>query len=310
MAPTITAVINTLNEESNIAIALRSIRSWVDEIVVVDMHSDDSTVDIAHEFGAKVFLHDRMGFADPARAYALEQATGDWVLILDADECIPFALSRELTAIAARDAADVVAIPRLNYLLGMPLMHTQWGPEQDTHFRFFKRGHLNATSAVHDYLHPLVSSRVLKLRYQPELAIVHFNYRNSEQFLERLNRYTNIEAQQAFARGDQMTPAVGVVKAAGEFVNRYVVGSGWRDGWRGFYLSLFMAFYRLVKAAKLRELAEFGDGEMVRARYLEQAERIVQEYGAALRAPVGRSSGCEPRNASTGSYDFTSSLRK
>lgn len=289
MAPTISAVINTLNDERNIAFALRSIRSWVDEIVVVDMHSDDSTVEIAHEFGARVYLHERMGFADPARAYALEQATGDWVLILDADEVVPVALSRELARIARDDAADVVEIPRLNYLLGSPLMHTRWGPDQDTHYRFFKRGYLNTTSTVHNYLHPLPRSRVLKLRYKPGLAIVHFNYLDSEQFVDRLNRYTNVEAQQAFARGERTTPLRAFVKAAGEFANRFVLGGGWRDGWRGFYLSFFMSFYRLVKAAKLQELADFGDSEIVRAKYREQAERILHEYGEPHRVLIAKS---------------------
>jgi len=288
MTPTISAVINTLNEESNIAFALRSIRPWVDEIVVVDMHSEDTTVDIAQEFGAKVFLHQRMGFADPARAYALEQATGDWVLILDADEVVPPALSRELTRIARDDAADVVEIPRLNHLLGAPMMHTRWGPRQDTHFRFFKRGCLNTTATVHNYLHPLPRARVLKLRYQPGLAIVHFNYLDSEQFVDRLNRYTKIEAEQAFARGERTTPVGAFIKAGGEFARRYVWAGGWRDGWRGFYLSLFMAFYRLVKAAKLREMSDFGDREIVRARYREQAEQALQGYGESHRVLVAK----------------------
>src|SRR5450759_1251360 len=93
MGTRISAVINTLNEERNLPFALRSVQDWVDEIVVVDMHSEDATRDIAKQYGARVFLHERLGYADPARAFALEQAVGDWILLIDADELIPAPLS-------------------------------------------------------------------------------------------------------------------------------------------------------------------------------------------------------------------------
>ncbi|PYU89881.1 MAG: glycosyltransferase family 2 protein, partial [Acidobacteria bacterium] len=116
MGPRISVVVNTLNEEKNLPYALRSVRSWVDEIVVVDMHSQDRTVEIAREYGAKVYSHEPMGFVEPARAFAVAQAGGDWILILDADEVVPLLLSRRLREIARRDEADVVTLPRLNYL--------------------------------------------------------------------------------------------------------------------------------------------------------------------------------------------------
>jgi glycosyltransferase involved in cell wall biosynthesis len=74
---TISVVINTLNEEHRLPFALRSVRDWVDQIVVVDMHSDDGTVAVARDFGAQVFMHERLAYADPAREFALAQATGD-----------------------------------------------------------------------------------------------------------------------------------------------------------------------------------------------------------------------------------------
>jgi (heptosyl)LPS beta-1,4-glucosyltransferase len=279
MAPRISVVVNTLNEEKNLPFALRSVRPWVDEIVVVDMHSDDRTVDIAREFGARVFLHERVGFADPARAFALEQTCGDWILILDADEIIPFPLSRVLLRTAHSDTADVVRIPMLNYLLGAPLMHTSWGPDQDPHFRFFKKGCLTATSTVHNYLHLVPGSRVFKLRFEPGLAIVHFNYLDSEQFIERLNRYTSIEAKQAFERGERITAVGALVKGARGFGGRYIRGMGFQDGWRGFYLSLFTSFYRIVTAAKLHELKALGQRERIESRYRQEAEEILKAYG-------------------------------
>jgi len=282
MAPTISAVINTLNEEKNLPLALGSVRPWVDEIIVVDMYSDDRTVEIARDFGARVFSHERVGFADSARAFALEQASGDWILILDADEVVPRPLSERLRNIACSNSTDVVRIPWLNYLLGAPLMHTSWGPEQDTHLRFFKKDCVRATSDLHNYLHPVAGARVLKLWFEPGLAIVHFNYVDSQHFIEKLNRYTTIEANQLFERGERITPVGALARGIWEFGRRYIKDGGWRDGWRGFYLSLFMVFYRIATAAKCEELQKMGSRESIENLYQGEAKRVLQEYEAGV----------------------------
>jgi hypothetical protein len=198
--------------------------------------------------------------------------------MLDADEVVPFRLSRVLLSTADSDDADAVVIPFLNYLLGSPLLHTNWGPDQDTHLRFFKKHHVRTTSMVHNYLHVLPGSRALTLKFEPGLAIVHFNYLDSQQFIEKLNRYTTIEAEQAFERGERKTPIRALLGGVKEFGNRYIAARGFRDGWRGFYLSLFMSFYRLVAAAKLQELKVLGQRELIESRYRQEAEEILKAY--------------------------------
>jgi glycosyltransferase involved in cell wall biosynthesis len=275
----ISVVINTLNEEKNLPYALRSVRPWADEIIVVDMHSEDRTVEIAQEFGAKVFLHERVGYADPARAYAVSNATAEWILMLDADEVVPAPLSRHLKRIADDDRADIVMIPWLNYLLGAPLKYSGWGPEQDKHFRFFKRGMMEITSKIHGYYKFVPGGRVLQLAYQPGMAVVHFNYVDAWQFLEKLNRYTTIEAQQASERGERASAWRALYWATREFLNRYLLKQGYRDGWRGFYLSGLMAMYRWVAYAKLQELKSTGGRKAALDSYRHEAERIIAGYG-------------------------------
>ncbi len=281
--PTVSVVINTLNEEHRLPFALRSVKYWVDEMVVVDMHSDDATVRIAREHGARVFMHERLAYADPARAFALAQATGDWIMVLDADELVPYRLSRRLREVAAADEVDVVSIPWRNYLLGAPLDHTGWGPGQDRHRRFFRRGFVSARPDIHDYLHAEPGARVLDLPVEPGLAVVHFNYRDVTQFVEKLNRYTTIEAAGASTSGRRGGSGLALLQAAREFARRYVRRAGYRDGWRGFYLSALMAMYRLVVAAKLEELRRNGPAEAVDEAYREIAERILAEYSDPQR---------------------------
>jgi len=130
MRQKISVVINTLNEERNLPYALRSVHSWADEIIVVDMYSEDCTVEIAKQYGATVYFHERIAAFDGARQFAIEQASNEWILVLDADELVPKPLSRTCLDIVASEQFDVVIIPRLNFLLGAPLMHSGWGPDQ------------------------------------------------------------------------------------------------------------------------------------------------------------------------------------
>jgi glycosyltransferase involved in cell wall biosynthesis len=278
MTRSISVVINTWNEEKNLAWALRSVRSWTDQIVVVDMHSKDRTREIAAEYGAEVYLHEWLGFADPARSFAIQKAHGDFILILDADELIPEPLSRQLRAMTTDDRYDVARIARVNYLLGSPLEHTGWGADKDRHLRFFRRGSLETTSTIHDFLKPVHGARICELAAEPELSIVHFNYLDVSHFIDKLNRYTSIEAQQAHARGETPSALVSALKAGAEFFRRFVKGEGYRDGWRGFYLSALMAFYRLSAAAKLAELAAGLGANAAQDIYAQTAERLLQEY--------------------------------
>ncbi len=279
MKPRISVVINTLNEEKNLPNALRSVRTWADEIIVVDMHSDDRTIEVAREYGAKLYFQDRIAAFDGARAFAVSQATGDWIFLLDADEMIPHPLSVKLMQIASDDTADVVIVSRLNYLLGGPLWHTGWGPHQDGHPRFFKKDKIDLNPRIHSFIHPAQGSRVLTLPYQGKMAFHHFNYVDCAHFLEKLNRYTSIEAQQAFERTENASCAKTILKTAAEFANRYLRKQGWRDGWRGFYLSGFMAMYRWATYAKLRELHATGGQNKISEKYHDAAEEIVASYG-------------------------------
>ena len=283
-AERISVVINTLNEERRLPYALRSVQDWADEIVVVDMHSDDKTIEIAEAFGARVFTHERVGYADPARAFALARSTGDWILILDADELVPPRLARRLRDAVNADEADVVDIPRLNYMLGEPLAWTGWGPSQDHHQRFFRKGWIEATSDIHAFLRLREGARILELTPEDGLALIHFNYVDVAHFIEKLNRYTTIEAVERARTRRRLTRLRATAATIREFVNRFLRHRGYRDGWRGFYLAGLMAFYRFAVHAKAQELASVGTREDVERLYDAEAERwLTDGIAEALR---------------------------
>jgi glycosyltransferase involved in cell wall biosynthesis len=278
MKKNISVVINTLNEEKNLPYALRSVCDWAEEIVIVDMYSEDRTVEIAKQYGAKVFFHERIAAFDGARKFAIERASNEWILVLDADELVPKSLSRIFLEIVAANEVDVVIIPRLNYLLGTKLLHTGWGPQQDKHPRLFRMGKLTTSSIIHDFMKPVNESRILELDYVSGRAIIHFNYVDTVQFVEKMNRYTSIEAQQAHDRGERAIYTKTIFQAMKEFANRYFRESGYRDGWRGFSLSLLMSLYRILIFSKLKEIETYGNSQKVIENYRVEVERILAEY--------------------------------
>lgn len=281
MTAPISVVLIVRNEERNLPYALRSVTPWADEVLVVDMHSEDRTREIAREAGARVLLHDKVGYADPARPWSIAQARNEWVLLLDADELVTAPLARRLERIAADDEADAVALPRANYLVGRRMSHTGWGPHQDLQLRFFKRAKVQFPERVHGMPRPAPGARLLRLPALPNGTLVHFNYLDLEQFLEKLNRYTSIEAREARARGERHGLAGAFVGAARRFLGKYVKQSGWRDGWHGLVLSVYQAFYEFARRSKCMEAQAVGSREDIEARYRGVAEGILAEYDAS-----------------------------
>ncbi len=216
MAQKISAVINTLNEEKNIERAIKSL-SFVDEILVCDMYSDDKTVEIAKKLGAKIVYHKRTGYVEPARNFAISKVTGDWVLILDADEEITEKLAKELREMANKPlVSDYVRIPRKNIIFGRWMRASKWWP--DYNIRFFKKGNVKWSGKIH--IPPDVTGQGLDLPEKEELAILHHHYDDISQFVDRLNRYTTIQAKELVKSGYKFSWQDLIIKPTGEFLGR------------------------------------------------------------------------------------------
>jgi glycosyltransferase involved in cell wall biosynthesis len=259
----ISAVINTRNEEQNIRYCLETL-NWCDEIIIVDMESEDKTVEIAREYTDKIYCHEKVLAFDLARQFAVDHATGEWVLLIDADEMIPCTLADTLTAISVENNFDIVEVPFKHYIMGDWIRHSGWGYTPMP--RFFRRGKINFGEKIHGYMDKVADARIFPLVLKEENCIVHFNYIDSAHFVEKLNRYTNIEAQLLFNNGEQFSSVKLFISACREFYNRFVKRNGYRDGVRGFALCLMMSFYRTLAYIKLWEMHQCKE-EGVSAKY-------------------------------------------
>ncbi len=252
----ISVVINTLNEEKNLPRALSSVKDFADEIVVCDMYSDDDTVVLAKRAGAKVFEHKRTGYVEPARNYAIEKATGDWVLILDADEEISKTLADRLKDISKdTKSPDYYRLPRKNIIFGKWIKHSRWWP--DYNIRFFRKGHVCWNEIIHSI--PITTGRGADLDSSEDMAILHNNYTSIEQYIERLNRYTTHQTLLLFKDGYQFDWKDIIKKPTKEFVSRYFQGEGYKDGMHGLALALLQSFSELVLYLKIWQKKDFED---------------------------------------------------
>lgn len=269
MPEMISAVINTLNEEKSIRRAIKSVL-WADEVLVCDMYSDDKTVEIAKKLGARVIYHKRINYVEPARNFAISKAEGEWILILDADEQVPESLKERLVEIANKmDQMDYVRIPRKNLIFGKWMQESQWWP--DLNVRFFKKGKVSWGDKIHRP--PKVLGLGLDLPDNEKWAIVHHNYETIAQFLERMNRYTTIQAEELKKEGYKFDWKDLLEKPLSEFLSRFFANKGYKDGLHGLALSFLQAFSFLVVYLKLWESNNFKEQDIDLMEFNSQKDK-------------------------------------
>lgn len=275
----VSVLIHTLNEEKNIRNCLETVK-WADEIIVIDMYSDDKTAEIASEYTDKIFYHERMGYADPARQFGLEKANRNWILIVDADEMVPLKLKQKLENIMANDLGDIISVPHKNFFFGKLMKFTGWGPLQDTHHRFFKKEYVFISDKIHSTFTEREDARIYEITDEDE-GFIHFNYVDVEHFLEKFNRYTTIEAKTLFETDEDIKFKSVINQIFSEFRKRYITLGGRKDGFRGFSLSFLMGAYRLVTYAKLKLMREYQSpkpAEKIGDEYKKLAQDVILEY--------------------------------
>jgi glycosyltransferase involved in cell wall biosynthesis len=251
--PTLSVILITRNEEANLADCLTSLEGIAQQIVVVDTNSSDSTLEIAKNHGAVISQPaDWPGFG-PQKNRALDLATCEWVLSLDADERLTQALRNEiLTAIHHSAHVDCFAIPRLSWYCGRFIRHSGWNPDYVD--RLFKRGTARfSDDLVHERLIP--NGQVAKL----ENPMLHYSFMNFSQVLQKIDRYSTASAEQAFAKGRRSTPLKAILHGLWAFIRTYFIRAGFLDGYQGLALALSNAegsYYRYMKIWLLQNQAD------------------------------------------------------
>jgi len=252
-APRLSVCIIACNEERNLERCLDSV-AFADEIVVVvDARSADATESIARARGCRVLVHAYEGNVSQKNV-ALEQARGDYVLALDADEAASPALAAEVArVVAAPDAPGAPAgyeMNRLTFHLGRWIRHGDFFP--DWQLRLFRRDGAR-WDGVDPHGRVVVSGPVVRLVGE----LRHWSYRDLADQIERIQDFSRVQARALRAAGRRARWSDLVLRPPARFLRAYVGKGGFRDGVPGFVIAAATAFHVFLKYAKLWELDAF-----------------------------------------------------
>ncbi|AKM81440.1 MAG: Glycosyl transferase family 2 [Candidatus Pacebacteria bacterium GW2011_GWF2_38_9] len=251
----ISVVVIAKNAENIITRSLKSVQ-FADEVILVDIKSTDETRQIAEKYCTKIYDYkEDSRFVEPVRNFAFSKATKDWILVLDADEEIKEALALKLQEIDQKDLGDVYHLSRKNIVSNYWMQNTGWWP--DYQLRFFKNGLVSWGTKIHAKPEIKAGSRVVILEAKEDLAILHHNYKDTKDYLARFDRYTDIEAEQKAEelKDNFSISQSGMLKAfSDDWFRRFFDKQGYKDGVRGFYLSLMQAAYQMTTQMKTFDL--------------------------------------------------------
>ncbi len=246
MRPALTAIVTTLNEESNVRECLESL-AFADEILLIDSFSTDGTLAIVRSMPrVKVVQREYFGSA-AQKNWAMDQVRTPWLLIVDADERIPEALAREILALLeAGLEADHFFIRRHNVFLGRLIRHSGWSTDKVV--RLMRTGTARYPNRrVHADLAPDGPTPTLLT------PMLHFTCRSLDQYLEKLHRYATWGAADAFRQGRRSGAREILLRPLWRFVRMYLVQAGFLDGRAGLVLCGLQAWSVFLKWSKVWE---------------------------------------------------------
>lgn len=246
----ITVAIITKNEEKNIARCIDSAKGWADEIIVVDGYSEDQTVSIAREMGARVIEHKFEGNFAKERNLGIENASGEWVLHIDADDRITRDFKGAVDdTIDKGEQIDVYKFRRKSFFLGHFMEHGGW-----YHYvpNLVRRDKVRFEGILHE--RPVFDGKMGAI----EADIEHYPFDSISQFIDRHNRYSTLEAGRIFSSsGVSELPRVKVMmlrKSFKIFWKIYVKKKGYKEGLHGLVFAILFAFMNFLIWIKYWEL--------------------------------------------------------
>ena len=242
----VSAIVITLNEENNIGACLDSL-SFAEEIVVVDSGSTDRTEEICRKDSrVRWFSEEWKGYGKQKNS-ALDKAKGPWIFSIDADERVTKDLAEEISGIDLnRSPCAGYRVPRRSFFGDTWVRYGGWYPDSTVRLWKKEAGRFEERS-VHEAVR--VSGPVGTLSGD----LLHYTYRDTSDFIERMNRYSSLGAQELLRLGKRVTVFDLVLRPPYTFFKMFVLKRGFLDGWLGFRLAVLYSMYTFVKYAKAIE---------------------------------------------------------
>jgi glycosyltransferase involved in cell wall biosynthesis len=255
-----TAIVVTYNEEARLRDCLESL-SFCDQLVVVDLGSEDRSVEIAESCGAEVFHHERVPVVEHIRQDALKYARNEWIVFLDPDEVFnPELAVRAVERIEKMDRVGRVRLPWKFYFKGEPLQGTHWGGKKHKGI-LIHRERCRISEDVHRGIEVKETYQSVQVTWDDtEHHIRHYWMDSYSQLFEKHLRYVQQEGKSRFNQGTRFPGFARwgwmILRA---FKRSYIDHGGWREGLRGLFLSLFWTWYQAASLLSLKRYQEKVD---------------------------------------------------
>ena len=243
----ISVLLPTFNCQATVESTLVSIK-WADEIIVIDSFSDDDTIKIASEYGAKVYQHEYLNSAKQ-KNWAIQYCSNQWIFQIDSDEILePNAEDIIRNAINnAGENTHCFKMSRKNHVLGKWVKYGGLYP--DWEYRLFRKEHGKWWDReVHSKV--IVPGGIGTL----DTPLIHHGMSNISKQLSNLDRYSRYEADELNKRNIKFSFLKWIFGPLFIFFKRYIFLQGFRDGWRGFFLAAYHAFYSFLSHTKFYEI--------------------------------------------------------
>jgi len=257
MKPGISAIVVVHNQLAELKNCLKSISTWVDQIIIVDLESTEDVKSYAESVHAEYFSHTKVPIVEQVRQETLRYAKHEYILFIDPDESIPTELAADLEAKITSDEFDYFVIPRCNFVFGKWIEHSRWWPDMQTRvFRYNKviwgtKLHAESEKSGTGYTYPV----------DAKYAIEHQNYRNLDEFIEKNMRYAKTDAQERVAAGEDLSLFSATKLSVSELISRFFAGEGYKDGMHGLILAILQSFYYFMVYAYYWEAKKYAELE-------------------------------------------------
>jgi (heptosyl)LPS beta-1,4-glucosyltransferase len=255
----ITAVIVAKNHPPYLLKVIESVTELVNSVIIVDIGIEKEFVDQLANLNkvSIIKINEEIPYVELIREKIKNFAKTDYVFFLDPDEVVSPKL--KILIKSHLNSYDFFKIPRKNIIFGRWIKHSRWWPDYQT--RIFKKNKVVWPKIIHRQ--PRVSGRGFEVDAREEFALIHHNYRDLDEYLEKARRYAKYEAKELAEEKKIFTFSDTVKRSLNEFISRYFAAEGYKDGAQGFILAIFQLIYYFLVYFYYLELKKFKSMEKI-----------------------------------------------